>query len=288
MSRIKSVIKPLLSKGMLRHIRLAIATKTLREFYFGRQLRAIKPIIFATGETHNFTYDLTDENLRYMAEIIGVATGKRAAVIESYIKEAINDAELRTYFDAKMAAHGGAQSPKNVQSPFGRRLGWYAVVRAIKPRLIIETGVERGHGALVLCAALLKNQTDGFPGHYLGTDIDPKAGWLLSEPYSQMGRILYGDSIASLKTLSEPIDLFINDSDHSAEYEAREYDVIEPLLSEHALILGDNAHATDKLARFSRQQGRNFLMFHERPKDHWYPGAGIGVSFPSTGKAQPS
>jgi hypothetical protein len=96
-------------------------------------------------------------------------------------------------------------------------------------------GVERGHGALVLCAALLKNQNDGFPGHYLGTDIDPKAGWLLSEPYSQIGKILYGDSITSLKTLSEPVDLFINDSDHSAEYEAREYDVIGAHLSKHAL-----------------------------------------------------
>jgi len=53
-----------------------------------------------------------------------------------------------------------------------------------------------------------------------------------------MGKILYGDSITSLKTLSEPIDLFINDSDHSAEYEAREYQVIEPLLSEDALSPG--------------------------------------------------
>jgi hypothetical protein len=96
-----------------------------------------------------------------------------------------------------------------------------------------------------------------------------------------MGKILYGDSITSLKTLSEPVDLFINDSDHSADYEAREYEVIAPLLSKTALILGDNSHVTDKLARFSRQQGRHFLMFHERPKDHWYPGAGIGISFPS-------
>jgi len=280
MGGVKSAIKPLIPKGVLRHIKLTKAAKSLRDFYYGRQLQAIKPIIFATGEVHNFTYDLTDKNLQYMAEIVAVATGKRAAVIESYIREAINDTELRTYFDAKMAAHGGEKSPGNVRSPFGRRLGWYAVVRAIKPRLVIEMGVERGHGALAICAALLKNQKEGFLGRYLGTGIDPKAGWLLSEPYSQMGKILYGDSITSLKTLSEPIDLFINDSDHSAEYEAREYDVVVPLLSERALVLGDNAHVTDKLTPFSRQQGRNLLMFNERLKDHWYPGAGIGISFP--------
>jgi predicted O-methyltransferase YrrM len=281
MGHIKSLIKSLLPGSALRRIQLTKAANALREFYFGRKLRTIKPLIFATGETHNFTYDLMDENLPYLSEIIAVATGKPAAEIETYIKEAIGDTELRAYFDAKMTAHDGQKSPANVRSPFGRRLGWYAVVRTIKPRLVVETGVERGHGALMLCAALMKNQKDGFPGRYLGTDIDPQAGRLLSEPYSRMGEILYGDSITSLKALSQPIDLFINDSDHSAEYEAREYEVIGPLLSESAIVLGDNAHVTDKLARFSRQNGRRFLMFNEKPKDHWYPGAGIGISFPA-------
>jgi hypothetical protein len=44
--------------------------------------------------------------------------------------------------------------------------------------------------------------------------------------------ILYGDSIESLAKLDESIDLFINDSDHSAEYEAREYITVGPRLSE--------------------------------------------------------
>ncbi|HKU53850.1 MAG TPA: class I SAM-dependent methyltransferase [Rhizomicrobium sp.] len=280
MNWIKSAVKPLIPRCVKRYIKLSKAAKTLREVYYGRQLKALKPTIFATGETHNFTYDLTDENLRYLAETIAVATNKRPAEIETFIEEAINDTGLRSYFDSKMAAYHGQQSPKGVRSPFSRRLGWYAVTRTIKPRLIIETGVERGHGALMLCAALLKNRDEGFTGHYIGTDIDIKAGWLLTEPYSQMGKVLFGDSIASLKTLSGPVDLFINDSDHSAEYEAWEYEVIAPLLSSRALILGDNAHVTDKLARFSRRMERHFLMFDEKPKDHWYPGAGIGISFP--------
>lgn len=280
-------IKRSLIRPVLRHVELSRATKTLREFYFGRQLRSLKPTVLATGETHNFTYDLTDENLRYLAETIAVATERSPAEIEGYIQEAIDDSELRAYFDTKMTAHEGQKSPKNVKTPFGRRLGWYAMARALKPLIIIETGVERGHGALLLCAALLRNAENGFQGKYFGTDINPQAGWLLSGKYSTVGKILVGDSIASLREFPEAIDLFINDSDHSAEYEGREYEVIASKLSPKAIVLGDNAHVTDKLAIFSRKAGRNFIMFHERPKDHWYPGAGIGISYPHRVRIQP-
>jgi hypothetical protein len=97
----------------------------------------------------------------------------------------------------------GDQPLRNLRSPFGRRLGWYAIVRATKPQVVVETGVERGHGALLLCAALLRNPDEGVPGRYFGTDINPKADCSLSGKYASIGKILYGDSIASLKALAE-------------------------------------------------------------------------------------
>ncbi len=279
MGKLSKLIKPFIPAPILRRIYISRAAKSLREFYFGRQLRTLKPLILETGETHNFTYDLTDENLRYMAEMIAIATDKSPIEIEEYIHEAINDGELRAHFDSLMTVHDGQKSPDNVRSPFGRRLGWYAVARATKPRVLIETGVERGHGGLILCAALLRNRDEGSPGQYFGTDINPQAGWLITGKYASVGKILIGDSLASLRAISAPIDLFINDSDHSAEYEAREYEEIAPKLGERAIVLGDNAHVTDKLAVFSRNHGRSFIMFHEQPRNHWYPGAGIGMSF---------
>ena len=276
----KRFIKTIIPKSILRRIQMSREASRLKEFYFGNQLRTMLPMLLQGGETHNFTYDLTEANLKYMAEIIAVATNKQPVEIERYIQEAIEDVDLRTYFDDRMAAYEGKKSPAKVKSPFGRRLGWYAVARATKPRLIVETGVERGHGALALCAALLRNGEDGAPGRYLGTDINPDAGYLLSGKYQTVGKILFGDSITSLRVLAEPIDLFINDSDHSAEYEAEEYKTIASKLSAKAIVLGDNAHVTDKLARFSRETSRSFLMFKEQPKNHWYPGAGIGISFP--------
>ena len=84
---------------------------------------------------------------------------------------------------------------KEIKFAYGRRIGWYAFVRILKPKLIIETGVDHGVGSCVLTSALLRNKQEGFQGSYLGTDINKQAGKLLKEPYSSVGKILYGDSI---------------------------------------------------------------------------------------------
>ncbi len=145
----------------------------------------------------------------------------------------------------------------------------------------METGVDKGLGSILLCSALLRNNDEGYPGYYYGTDINPEAGYLLVGKYKQFGKLLIGDSIESLIKLDFKIDLFINDSDHSGEYEYKEYQTILSKLSEDAIILGDNAHITDKLSKFSMENNRKFLFWKEIPKGHWYPGAGIGISFKS-------
>ncbi len=79
--------------------------------------------------------------------------------------------------------------------------------------------------------------------------------------------------------ISGRIDLFINDSDHSADYELEEYRTVETKLSPDAIILGDNSHISKSLCTFARETGRKFLFFAEQPQGHWYPGAGIGICF---------
>jgi predicted O-methyltransferase YrrM len=223
-------------------------------------------------ENDNFTYDLSEQNLDYLAATISVVTGSTLDMVRAYLEEP--EADLSEYLRARAAA-----LPIDKPASFGRRLGWYAIARAIKPRVIIETGVHHGIGSVLLGSALRRNFEEGHPGKYYGTDIDAAAGSLLAAPFDQFGKILHGDSIESLQGMRETIDLFINDSDHSAEYEAREYRIIESRLSQKSIILGDNAHFTNELFKFSASTGRQFLFFKEQPKDHWYPGAGIGISF---------
>jgi predicted O-methyltransferase YrrM len=246
--------------------------------YYHGPVKNIFSWLITSREHTNFTYDLDDLNKEYLASFIAVVTNTEVSKIKGYIAELEQDERLKSHI-AELTASSKEKYVADASPRYGRRLGWYACVRAKKPKLVVETGVDKGLGSCVIAAALMKNEEEGFEGYMYGTDINPQAGYLLQEPYNRYGQVLYGDSIETLKGLSERIDIFINDSDHSAEYEMREYETIKGKLAEDAIILGDNAHCTRKLLDFATTTNRSFLFFQERPKSHWYPGGGIGAAF---------
>ena len=270
----------------MRVARIPVVGRTLLTLYRAKHVLAYlrAPLanslrwIVTSNETTNFTYDLSELNRRYLASLVADILNLDYAVIDGYISELENDIHLKKHI-VSVTAQSSLAVVADQHVRFGRRVGWYAIVRAMKPRLIVETGVDKGLGSCILTAALKRNTEEGFPGRYIGTDINPKAGYLLTGEYAEFGSILYGDSITSLRTISDEVDIFINDSDHSSDYEYREYLTIASKLSSHALVLGDNAHCCDKLLQFSLESGRRFVFFQEKPINHWYPGGGIGFSF---------
>ena len=229
---------------------------------------------FLSREDTNYTYPNSARSLDYLAHTIAAAIAVPAHEARAYMDEAQNDERLKRHV-LEGIKNGPYRSYADLRCEFGRRLGWYWIARILKPRLIVETGVDKGFGSVLLCAALVRNGS----GRYIGTDINPRSGFLLRPPYSSVGEVLHGDSVASLRTLREPIDLFINDSDHSPNYELLEYQTIEPKLSAQAIVLGDNAHAASTLMVWSEKTERNFLFWKEDPVRHWYPGGGIGISY---------
>jgi predicted O-methyltransferase YrrM len=152
-------------------------------------------------------------------------------------------------------------------------------VRTTKPFVVVETGVDRGLGTAVLAAAVMRNANEGFPGLVYATDIMPDSGHLLAEPYKSYCRILLGDSVETLKHFTEPVDIFIHDSDHRPEYEWAEFMAVEPKLHPGSLVLSDNSQQTSKLLEFAQRIEKSFLYFQDQPKDHWWPGDGIGAAF---------
>ena len=69
----------------------------------------------------------------------------------------------------------------------------------------------------------------------MGTDINSRAGSLLTVRYSTSGEIRYDDSVKALKSLSGT-ELSVNESDHSDEYERLEYETISQKLKERAIL----------------------------------------------------
>ena len=246
--------------------------------YFNHKYFEIIRWMFNSNENTNYTYELYEQNLNELYKLLEHIFDVDLIKIKGYSEELLKNDPLKEYLKSKIEL-STFKNFADTEIKFSRRIGWYIIARIIKPQTIIETGVDKGMGSVILSEALIKNEQEGFKGQYFGTDINPEAGYLFDDVYRKKGKIIYGDSIESLKKINEPIDLFINDSDHSAKYEADEYKTIINKLSKNSVILGDNSHSTDELLKFSIEHGRNFILFRERPKDHWYPGAGIGISF---------
>jgi len=227
-------------------------------------------------ENYNFYYELTDRNLSDLTHLIASITNKSFQEIHGYMNELQNDAALRKHISSIFE---NDPEMRDATVGFGRRYGWYAIIRAIKPKMVLETGVHQGVGAVLICRALILNSAEGSLGNYIGVDIDPKAGILLKDEYATKGEVIFSDAIQAIDALTEKIDMFISDSDHDNTYELMEYEHIRNKLAPGAIILADNSHATRALADFSLESHRNFIFFREEPQDHWYPGAGIGISF---------
>jgi len=233
----------------------------------------------SSREFTNYTYDLSDENIEDLVDFVSVVTGKSRSLILEFISEIQEDSNLRNYLTSRansLPYHSGADTTVR----YGRRLGWYAIIRATKPGLVVETGVDKGLGTCVIAAALMKNQSEGNSGTVLAIDINPEAGALVGGDYADFVTYKYDDSLASLSRISDEIDLFIHDSDHSRKHESDEYRLITDMLSEKSVVISDNAHVSTELRQFANCVGRRYLFWQERPVGHFYAGSGIGAAFP--------
>ena len=273
-------------------IKSAIARATVRKFrrsnvyrisrrwvivnsYQRENRKLARSWIFKRTEQSNFYYHLAEKNREDLLSTISLITGVKVETLRTYLNELIEDLELHEHLKYFLLKK---KETRDSIVGFGRREGWYLFVRAMKPKLVVETGVHHGVGACLIASALLKNIQEGHMGRYLGTEINRNSGSLFTGRYSAVGDITYGDSCATLSSLETEIDIFINDSDHSAEYESKEYETVQNLLSYRSVILGDNSHVTNCLRNFSEKNERHYIFFKEIPHDHWYPGGGIGIS----------
>ncbi|ADD39775.1 class I SAM-dependent methyltransferase [Stackebrandtia nassauensis] len=235
--------------------------------------------LFTSREHHNFTYDLTKINRGHLAWFISAVCDVPVKKVREYLDEVENDTELVEHISSTTAS-SARRGLTDRKARYARRMGWYALVRILKPQHVVETGVDKGLGTCVLAAALRRNAAEGHPGRVTAVDINPEAGFLVrSGPYAEVVDLVLDDSIATIKNLDRPVDLFIHDSDHAAEHEKREFKTVENKLADNAVLLTDNASVTNVLARHADKTGRRFLFYREQPARHWFAGEGIGVAW---------
>lgn len=267
----RSVMKSIRKSGIYRRL----TRRQIVNSYLQRQNMLGRNWVGKRTERSNFYYELTEMNRKDLQSLVSVITGVPRETLKFYLNELLEDRSLYKHLEAHLKSK---IDTRDSTVAFGRREGWYLFIRALKPKLVVETGVHHGVGACLIAAALLRNKEEGFEGSYLGTEIDRNAGSLFTGKYASVGEVRYGDSIETLSKLESKIDIFINDSDHSGEYEMSEYATVGDKMTENSVILGDNSHVTSSLRDFAEQNQRPFIFFKELPHNHWYPGGGIGIS----------
>jgi predicted O-methyltransferase YrrM len=229
--------------------------------------------LIRSREHTNFTYDLTSLNREHLAWWVAAAVDIPVAEARGYMTEIEQDGDLTSHvLEATQAS--GRRGLADRQVRLHKRIGWYALVRALRPEHVVETGTDKGLGSVVLASALLRNGL----GTLTTLDVNSDAGYLISGDYATVTDLRLGDSLATLAHMEQPVDFFLHDSLHTREHELAEYRAVMPRLSEHAVVLSDNAHVTDALPSWAEQTGRRFTFFQERPDRHWYPGGGIGLA----------
>lgn len=133
-------------------------------------------------------------------------------------------------------------------------VGLYAAIRSLRPRTVVETGVDWGKSSAVILYALSRNGR----GELFSMDL-PSVG---RENGSQIPQALranwhleLGDARHLLPNrLAElgQIDAFYHDSDHSDAHMTWEFETVWPHLSTGGLLLADDIDWSPAFDRFAK------------------------------------
>ena len=244
-------------------------------------VRKVFKSFLASKETHTFTYGLTPENETYLINLTAEIVKKDIKTIEHYFNELKANQKIKETLE-QYADKSPYRMKKDKRCEYGIKLSFYAIVRALKSKVVVENGMEVGFTSIVLCEAIRKNREEGFEGKFIGLDLNKDAGYYIKAAtgYESFSEIMYGDAIESLKQLKDEVDFYFSDGLRTYEYEKEEFACLENKLDSNAIVVTNKAKFSKALYEFSIHIKRRFSFFNEQPLNHWFEGSGIGILHP--------
>jgi predicted O-methyltransferase YrrM len=165
------------------------------------------------------------------------------AELVRYRRELLDDREFQAHLSRCL---------EDVHYSFAGLAELYAVVRAFKPGVIVETGVSSGMSSAHILRALAANRAGrlhsiDLPNVQEGSVLPPgrTTGWIVPDHLRDRWQLRIGDSRQLLPALLEGlghVDLFLHDSDHSYENMVFEFEQALPWLERGGLFMSDDAH----------------------------------------------
>jgi len=135
----------------------------------------------------------------------------------------------------------------------------YAIVRALKPDIVLETGVANGVSTAYLLLALYENRKgslhsiDAGDPSFLPPSKSP--GWVVPDPLCQRWTLHIGEAKKVLPELLNQlrnVDIFIHDSAHTREHMMFEFEQAYPHLKPGGVLIADDALWNSAFADFSK------------------------------------
>jgi hypothetical protein len=155
----------------------------------------------------------------------------------------------------------------------------YAILRHVRPKVAVETGVANGFSTAFSLLALRANGE----GHLHSIDLPrevgreyeagtfyegegragipagSESGWLIPAELKERWTLVHGRTQDELPPLVERLgrlDTFMHDSEHSFECMWFEFNTAWPALRDGGVLLSDDVNSTEAFPRFASERGR--------------------------------
>lgn len=214
-----------------------------------------------------------------------ISEDRWAGILRSSLEEAKKVPHADQVFERKLFVE---KYMEELESKYGAfyRPGWvnlddalflYWVVRTMKPKVIVQTGVCNGLSSAFMMLALAKNGPDGtlhvvdMPPVFDSSDdawkIKEKvygvtipegktSGWLVPDAYRDRFEVLSGDAKELLPPLLKKLgtcDMFYHDSDHTYDHMMFEFEESKKYLTPNGVIVSDDISWNASLWDFADQ-----------------------------------
>ncbi len=235
--------------------------------------------ILRSREWTNFSTHYSDEGVLIMAAAIAQLTGLPVARVRAYAAELPAD----TVFADRVRQRKSQTRLRHITDPgvpLGKCLFNYVLVRASGARQVFEAGTEQGLSSWAICRALQRNAQDsGRPlaEHRLITiDLHTDRGLYLIDDEGGLVERRFGDSVASLRAQTTPLDLVLHDTVNDDEHTTAQLDAAAARLAPGGLV--HSSWFNETFASSCERHGLVFLPVTERIESHWFEGRVAGIA----------
>jgi predicted O-methyltransferase YrrM len=177
---------------------------------------------------------------------LGKITGATATKIRGFLNEPVNTPEFASHL-RKSEAIFRSHNMLSADLYAKKVLNQYAIVRALRPKCIIETGIASGVSSVYLLLAMRKNGQGQL--HSIGLPdaaflpVGKEMGWIVPEWLRGSWTVHEGDARELLPRLFNElgeVGVFIHDSLHTYDHMMWEFQIAYPHLPPLGVLISDD------------------------------------------------